>query len=49
VAVEVENRGFFFGLEEAEPARDLLIGFLDPAEVLAEAVLVELLARLDVP
>src|SRR5439155_13169454 len=49
VAVEIENGRFFFGLQQAETPRDLLIGFLHPAEILAEAVLVELLARLDVP
>src|SRR5207302_5462575 len=49
VAVEVEDRGFLFGLQQAEPARDFLIGFLDAAKILAEAVLVELLVGLDVP
>src|SRR4051812_13637728 len=49
VAVEVEDRGFLFRLEQAEPARHFLIGFLDPAQILAEAVLVELVVGLDVP
>jgi hypothetical protein len=49
VAVEIEHRRFLIGLQQAEAARDFLIGFLDPAEVLAEAVLVELLVSLDVP
>jgi hypothetical protein len=34
VAVEVEDGRFFFGLEQAEPSRDFLIGLLDSAEVL---------------
>ena len=49
VAVEIENGRFFLGLQQAQPARDFLIGFLDAAKVLSEAVLVELLAGLDVP
>jgi len=49
VLVEVEDGTFVFGLEQAEPARDFLIGLFDPAEVLAEAILVELLVGLDVP
>ena len=49
VAVEVEDRRLVIGGQQAEPARDFLIGFLNAAEVLAEAVLVELLVRLDVP
>src|SRR6185437_392829 len=35
--------------EEAEAARYLLVGFLDSAEIAAEAVLVELLVGLQVP
>ena len=34
--VEVEDRDFVVGLEQAEAAGDFLIGFLDPAEVLAQ-------------
>ena len=49
VAVEVENSEIVVGLEKAEPARDFLIGLLHLTEILAEAVLVELLVRLHVP
>src|SRR5688500_10804937 len=49
VAVEVEDGGFLVVAEKAEAAGDFLIGFLDLAEVLTEAVFVELLVRLHVP
>src|SRR5690606_22398743 len=49
VLVEVEDgRDRAFG-EQAEAARDFLIGFHLAAEVAAEAVLVQLLVRGDVP
>src|SRR6185312_9285462 len=35
--------------EEAEPAGDFLVGFLDAAQIAAEAVLVELLVGLEIP
>jgi hypothetical protein len=49
MSIEVENRGFVLRLKQAETAGDLLIGLLDAAEVLTEAVLIELLVGLDVP
>ncbi len=45
-ALEVARAGLG---QDAEPARDLLIGLLDLAEVAAEAVLVHLLVGRDVP
>ena len=53
-SVMVENgwRGLVAGLafaHDAEALGDLGVGFKEPAEVAAEAVLVELLVRLDVP
>src|SRR4051794_32716955 len=49
MAVEVEDGGFVVGLEQPEAARHFLVGLLNSAEILAEAVLVELLVGLDVP
>src|SRR4029078_6721384 len=49
VAVEVEHGEIVVALEQAEPAGDFLIRFLDFAEILAEVVIVELLVGLEVP
>src|SRR5579883_2532677 len=44
----LEVAGAAFG-QNAEPPRHLLVGFLDPSQILPEAVLVHLLVRLQIP